>query len=316
MAIKDWSVTALSNSSIDGVAISENCPFANMNDMGRAIMANVRGEIMDRGATVVASALVTIDGAAEFKEMTGNTTITGFATAITGMYREVRVLGTPLITYNATSMITPGSADFQAAADDMLHLRSLGAGNWFMTVQRKAGSSVGKHLIPFLAASFTPATTNGPAPGQTETTTNKINFKTLDYDATTAESAWVAFPAPTSSDESRGLLFEYDWTYAATATGAGVAFSLAVLAASDGDALDAAAGTAITVTDGKQGSGLKHTSAQSTTVTPSGSWAAGDMLFAKIARVPSDAADLVTADAQLMAVRVFLITNEAVDTTP
>jgi hypothetical protein len=315
--IEDWSLSANGNTSVAGVSLAEGAPFANMNNTQREIMAAIRNEFAAMQATITAAALTTITGSGEFAPLGGNTTITGFDTAATGLLRELRVLGTPLIKYNATSLITPDGVDFQAAADDLLRLRSLGAGNWLMAVDRKTGqTTIGKHMIPFLAAAFTPATTNGPAPGQTETTTNKVNFKTLDFDATTAESAWVAFPAPTSSDESRGILFEYDWTYGVTATGSGVAFSLALLARSDGEDMDTAMGTAVTVTDSKVAAGVKHTSAQSTTVTPSGTWAAGDMLFAKIARVPSDAADLVTADAQLMAVRMFLITNEAVDTTP
>lgn len=311
--VADLSLSASGNTSIAGVNSAENNPVANLNNVDREIMALIRQEFSDQGVTAVAAALTTVSGASEFKPLAGNTTITGFDTAVTGMYRELKVLGTPLLV-NSSGLAIQGGANYQAAAGDLLRARSLGAGSWI--VEPPVPSVVGKHLIPFNAEGIRASTTNGPASGTTETTTNKVNFATLDFDATTAESGWIKFPAPTSADESRGLTFEYDWTYAATATGAGVSFSLAVLASSDGDTLDTAPGTAVTVTDSKLGSGIKHTSAESTTVTPSGSWAAGDMLFAKIARVPSDAADLVTADAQLMAVRLFMYINQATDTTP
>jgi hypothetical protein len=42
MAVPDWSTTAASNTTIDGINIAEGCPAANMNGMGRAIMASVR----------------------------------------------------------------------------------------------------------------------------------------------------------------------------------------------------------------------------------------------------------------------------------
>lgn len=42
MAVQDWSTTASLNTTIDGINIAEGCPPANVNNMGRAIMASVR----------------------------------------------------------------------------------------------------------------------------------------------------------------------------------------------------------------------------------------------------------------------------------
>lgn len=42
MAVQDWSTNPAANVAIDGVNIAEGCPPANMNDMGRRIMASVR----------------------------------------------------------------------------------------------------------------------------------------------------------------------------------------------------------------------------------------------------------------------------------
>lgn len=42
VGVRDWSTSASSNTTVSGVSIAENAPRANMNDMGRAIMANVR----------------------------------------------------------------------------------------------------------------------------------------------------------------------------------------------------------------------------------------------------------------------------------
>jgi hypothetical protein len=313
--ISDWSISANGNTAVAGVSVAEGCPVANLNNVSREIMAAIRQEFSDM-ATITAAGVLTIDGLSEFKALAGNTTIDGFVTAQTGMYRELRVLGTPLI--KSTIGVTPDGLDYQAAADDLLRLRSLGAGQWHMSVDRKTGQTpMGKHLIPFGAGALTPSTTNGPSPGQIETTTHKVNYKTWDFDGATAESGWINFQAPTSADETRGFTFEADWGHSATSTGTGVAFSLAMLAVSDGDVIDTAMGTAVTVTDTKLGTGIKHTTAESATVTPAGSWAAGDWIFAKFARVPSDAADnMTTVDAQIMGVRMFMHTNQSADTTP
>ena len=42
MAVQDWSTTASANATIDGINIAEGCPPANVNNMGRSIMAAVR----------------------------------------------------------------------------------------------------------------------------------------------------------------------------------------------------------------------------------------------------------------------------------
>lgn len=44
MAVKDWSTSALSNTSVGGVNIAEGCDRRNMNDMGRAIMAEAKAK--------------------------------------------------------------------------------------------------------------------------------------------------------------------------------------------------------------------------------------------------------------------------------
>ena len=63
------------------------------------------------------------------QSVSGSTTITGFGTSANS-YRIIRFTGNPLITYNATTLITPTAANIQAAAGDMAVLTSDGSGNW------------------------------------------------------------------------------------------------------------------------------------------------------------------------------------------
>lgn len=129
VSLKAWSTTSASNTSVDGVNIAENCPYANMNNMGRSIMAGARSEVADFGANVASAATpdISIDGAAH--TMTGTTTVTGFTTAVTGLRRTLHYVGAvPHI--HSTALGCPAGANFTSAAGDVVQWRSLGAGNW------------------------------------------------------------------------------------------------------------------------------------------------------------------------------------------
>ena len=63
------------------------------------------------------------------QSVSGNTTITSFGSGA-NLYRVIRFTGTPLITYNATTLITPTGANIQAAPGDVATLSSDGSGNW------------------------------------------------------------------------------------------------------------------------------------------------------------------------------------------
>lgn len=71
MAVADWSTSANSNTSIDGINIAENCPAGNLNGAVRAIMANVR--VMYDGLPTLAD-YVKKDGTTDF---TGQPKFTG-----------------------------------------------------------------------------------------------------------------------------------------------------------------------------------------------------------------------------------------------
>lgn len=129
-----WSTVAASNTSVDGVAIGEGVPYANMNDMGRAIIGCVRAELMASGvSTITAATIATVSGIGMFQYMSGNTTIDGFDTAVTGMMRDVRVLGTPMLR-NSAALALPDSIDRRLIPGDIIRARSLGAGSWVVKI--------------------------------------------------------------------------------------------------------------------------------------------------------------------------------------
>lgn len=81
--------------------------------------------------SLVAASTTDLGGAASNSvTVTGNTAITALGTAPAGAERWVTFTGTPTLTYNASSLILPTSADIVVAAGDSAVFLSLGGGNW------------------------------------------------------------------------------------------------------------------------------------------------------------------------------------------
>jgi hypothetical protein len=89
----------------------------------------------DFGNNASTAAAATTDIGAQQSHLitiTGNTGITAFGSNanVGDPYYFVRFTGTPTITFNATSVITPGGGNIQAGAGDTAILEYLGSGNW------------------------------------------------------------------------------------------------------------------------------------------------------------------------------------------
>lgn len=105
---------------------------------------NMTDAINEAKGADIASATTTDIGAAtgNFVDVTGTTTITGLGTVQAGTRRIVRFTGALLLTYNATSLILPTSANITTVAGDTATFVSIGSGNWVCTsYQRKDGSA-------------------------------------------------------------------------------------------------------------------------------------------------------------------------------
>ena len=189
---------------------------------------------------------------------------------------------------------------------------STGVWDWWVppTVGGVAARVAGKTAVPIPASAMVPNTTNGAAAGTTETTTNKVMYRTLDFDTTTQESAQFLIPMPKGWNEST-VTFQACWT-AASGSG-GVAWDLAGVAFSDDDALDTAFGTAQQVTDTLLSAGDAHWTSESSAITIAGSPAANDLVIFRVRRVPADASDTLGVDAKLIAIRLFITTDAAND---
>jgi hypothetical protein len=170
---------------------------------------------------------------------------------------------------------------------------------------------LGLQEIPIPASAMTARLVNGPAQGLTETTTNKVMLATLDYDPATTEYAQIRFPMPKRWNEGT-VTAQFEWTAAATGN---VVWACRAVAISDDDPVDAAFGTAQTVTDAVTAANDFMKSAKTSAITIGGSPAEGDMVIFEFYRDAASGSDTLNSnDARLLAV-VLSVTTDAKDDT-
>jgi len=130
--MKSWSTTAGNNVLANtGFTMDEGMAPSTVNDSVRQLMADVRTE-WAQGASIASAATVDLStSTGGYVTITGSTgPITSFGTVSAGIRRRLLFTGTPTITYNATSMITPTAASIVVVAGDTCEVISEGSGNW------------------------------------------------------------------------------------------------------------------------------------------------------------------------------------------
>lgn len=152
------------------------------------------------------------------------------------------------------------------------------------------------------AASLKGTTTAGAGdasqlPQSRELATNLVNIDYIAFDQTTEENAFFQYSIPRGWNEGT-ITFRVKWT---AQSGSGtVVFGLKALALSNDDAIDAAWGAEVTVTDTLITANDVHISPESGALTIGGTPAEADIVFFNLARKTAD--DTLSADAQLLEV--------------
>lgn len=203
-------------------------------------------------------------------------------------------------------------------ADASTALTTLGISGFAKTILDDADAGamlttlgiVGKQAIPIPAGSMEAAATNGAASGSVTLTNQK--FTTKDFDASTQETTYFAFRMPQQWNEST-ITFQVVWSHAATATNFGTVFELSAVAVSDTDAGDAAFGTAQTVTDTGGTTNTMYFSPESAAITVAGTPQAGDYVFYRLRRVPSNGSDTLAVDARVHEVTLYMTNTTGTD---
>jgi hypothetical protein len=159
---------------------------------------------------------------------------------------------------------------------------------------------------------MTANTTNGPATGTNELSTNKNMLLSLDFDASTSESAQFSMLMPSAWNEST-ITFQPVWSHAATTTNFGVVWELSAVARSDGEAGDVAFGTGQTSTDTGGTTNTIYIGPESSAITVGQTPSAGDLVMFKIARLPANASDTMAIDARLHGICLYITTDAGHD---
>jgi len=178
--------------------------------------------------------------------------------------------------------------------------------NGSLLSQSTAVLVAGKQAIPIPASAMVSNTTNGPSIGVTETATNKVMLRTLDFDTTTQEGAQFLIPMPKGWNEGT-VTFQPVWTASAGSAADTVVWELRAVALSDDDAADTAFGTGQTSSDALIATGDIHIGPESSAITIAGTPAENDLVVFQIRR--NVASDNLPNDAKLIAIRLFITTN-------
>lgn len=167
----------------------------------------------------------------------------------------------------------------------------------------------GKFTLPVMAPAMVARSTNGAASASFETATNKVMYRCFDFDQSTDE--FVQFSVPMFKRWNEGTLtYQVIWT--ASATGDAV-WSLQAVAVSNDDPIDAAFGTAVSVTDGVTAANDLMFTSESAAVTVGGTPAENDMVIFQLSRDADNGSDTLSGDARLIGVLLFINTNASDD---
>ena len=155
-------------------------------------------------------------------------------------------------------------------------------------------------IIP--AAALILPTTAGAVRGTVETSIHKLNFDSVDFISASETNAQIGFVLPDWWDEGSIKLELISFPAAGASNGDDYVWGVKAVAVGDGDQLDQAFGTEVTVAQAATAASAKH-SVVTPEIVVAGSPQRGDWLHINIARKIGDAGDNMAEDARLIGVR-------------
>jgi hypothetical protein len=171
---------------------------------------------------------------------------------------------------------------------------------------------IGKQTIWIPGYGINPAVANGAIAGTAETTTNAVNIRTLNFDATVQEFGQFAILMPKSWNEGT-LQAQFVWSHDTTTTNFGVVWGIQATAFANGDALDASWGAQVTVPDTGGTANTIYISDNSPAFTVAGTPGPEEFVMFRVARNPGDAADTLAVDARLQGIKLYYTVDAARD---
>lgn len=309
--VQSWTLTPADNIAINGISVAENCPAANINNAIRQAMSSVMQELAFQGADISASASMSMAGIDyRFVQVTGSASIIHGGSGRAGLVRWTRWNSNSVIANNAF-LITDGGG-VTVATDDVSMFLSFGSGVNRVIHWPKAGysQSIGKHLVPLVSSALKATTTAGAAGGSIETTTNKVNFTTWDFDSTSTEYVYFSMPMPSSWNEST---VSFRAVGATSSTTGNAVMVLQAVGISSGDTLDAAYGTGQASALSLSATTVLQRGPESPGITVAGTPQASDTVNFRLYRDAQNVADTLQGDARILGVELFITTDAGTD---
>lgn len=244
--------------------------------------------LVNLGLTATAAELNTLDG------ITATVAELNILDGVTATASELNILDGATLTVTELNYVDGVTSSIQAQLD------ALGS----------PSSQV--HTIWLPAGSFIPTTTNGAAYASQELATNDVMVSGYDFSASTDQKVQTMIAMPKSWNEST-VTAQVLWKDAATAGTGDVIWGVQALAVGNDDAMDAAFGTAQTVTDTFIASGDLHITSATSAITASGTPAENDLLIVQVYRDADAGGDTYTQLARFIGLRLLYTTNASDD---
>jgi hypothetical protein len=265
-----------------------------------------------------------------FSTTAGDVTLTGTQT-LTNKTLTAPKIGTSILDTNGAELFLLTAT---ASAINELTYNNAAAGNNPAFTATGGDTNIGLNLVPkgtgvlqgagsalkiagletmwVPASAMYGATTNPADAQQVETTAVRPDMKVLDFDAATDEFAQFSVAFPKSWNEGT-VTYQVYWTPSSINTGDCI-FGLQGVAIGDGDTIDVAYGTAVTVTDAGIGTiEDQQVSAVSSAVTIAGSPAVDQQTYFQLYRDANAGGDTFTGDARVLGIKIFFTTDAAND---
>jgi hypothetical protein len=185
------------------------------------------------------------------------------------------------------------------------------SGNPTVAIDTTVVEQIGKKTISIPGSAWLARTSNGAATSTTESTTNKINRKTIDFVDGSQTFAQAVIAMPKSWNLST---LSYRVYFDDTVANNSVVWQLQALCLRDNDTIDTAFGTAVAITEGvNSATTVTNISAESGAVTAGGTCAANSALFLQLYRDGAAGGDSNTGTAKVYDVQIYYTTNAGND---
>jgi hypothetical protein len=174
-------------------------------------------------------------------------------------------------------------------------------------------ATVEKHTVWLPARALKPANTDGPAIGEVESATNKVNYDYLSFDFATVQYAQTQVPLPKSWNLGT-LTARFVFMHQTADAGDGVAWGIQAAAISSGESIDVSWGSNVQVNAVSADENKIYITAESDPITVGGVLDQHDLIAFRVRRQADDVTnDTLGVLADLIGVVLYYSTNVSSD---